>query len=492
MRSYLFVRNSVLPKALLLLAIAYLSSVKTYAANIDLDSVLRIGLPVVVVQTENNEMPVADVAVTPEGCIGNSIVNATKVSGRVLVISVNGDTIFDSGDYVKKESGMTIKLRGNTSAAFAQKKPYKIKLQKKGDMLGRGKKFADKDWALLRNDWDCLSTLVSLKVCKMLGEDWTPSMKYVNVVFNGEYKGLYMLSETVERNTDCRINVSKTGYVIESDPYWWNEERSFDGIIDLDGWEAKHWYEFTFKYPDVEDLTDEQYEYIKQAVVDMEQSILDGTYDSQIDLNSFAVWLLIHDILGTNDSAGSNRFLSRYDNTSSSLFKMSTPWDFDTSFLGDSTKWANIHNEFYYKYLFTSGNKAFAKAYVDKWNEIKSTFFDDIHDYLMEYKASDEAKAVQKSWIADDSIYHEGGNMQTGKTVDENIAFIDNWLARRKTTIDALVVTIDTTTVINGITDINVSPKEKTNMKAYNLLGQEVLPNTKGIVIINGRKRINR
>lgn len=42
-----------------------------------------------------------------------------------------------------------------------------------------------------------------------------------------------MLSETVERNKDCRINVAKTGYIIESDPFWWNEDLYFEGVLDL-------------------------------------------------------------------------------------------------------------------------------------------------------------------------------------------------------------------------------------------------------------------
>ena len=99
-------------------------------------------------------------------------------------------------------------------------------------MLGRGSTYADKDWALLKNDWCNLNTLVSLELCRLMGQPWTPAMKYVNLVFNGDYRGLYMLSETVERNKDCRINVGKDGYVIESDPYWWNEDLSFDGVID--------------------------------------------------------------------------------------------------------------------------------------------------------------------------------------------------------------------------------------------------------------------
>ena len=195
-------------RRLLLLLVTVLSALSASAMKLTVDSVLRLGLPVVVVETVGGEEPTADVVYPPEGCIGTGIKNATKVPGRVVVLSAEGDTIFDSGDYVDKKSGMTVKFRGNSSSAV-DKKAFKIKLQKKGDMLGRSSTYADKNWALLKNDWCNLNTLVSLELCRLMGQPWTPAMKYVNLVFNGDYRGLYMLSETVERNKDCRINVGK-------------------------------------------------------------------------------------------------------------------------------------------------------------------------------------------------------------------------------------------------------------------------------------------
>jgi len=68
-------------KTLLLLA-TLLSWMSVRATNLTLDSVMRLGLPVVVIQTQNNVMPTVDAVHPPAGCIGNSITNATKVPGR--------------------------------------------------------------------------------------------------------------------------------------------------------------------------------------------------------------------------------------------------------------------------------------------------------------------------------------------------------------------------------------------------------------------------
>lgn len=77
-----------------------------------------------------------------------------------------------------------------------------------------------------------------------------------------------------------------------------------------------------------------------------------------IDLTSFARWILAHDILVTLDAAGSNMYLYKEnlleDDSCCSKLKMSTLWDFDSSFRIDPNQWSNEHmlSLFYYPELF--------------------------------------------------------------------------------------------------------------------------------------------
>ena len=117
-----------------------------------LEEVLGYDLPVVVVNTVDGEEPTAEQIDHPEGCMGTGVTNITKVPGRVRIFypSDAESPAYDSGEYREGESGMLFKIRGNSSA-LDDKKPFKIKLQKKADMLMRGdKKYNDKDWALIR------------------------------------------------------------------------------------------------------------------------------------------------------------------------------------------------------------------------------------------------------------------------------------------------------------------------------------------------------
>ena len=102
-----------------------------------------------------------------------------------------------------------------------------------------------------------LNYMIGLKVNDLMGLQWTPKYRFANVVFNGDFRGLYMLMESVERNADCRLNVDKqTGYIVELDAYWWKEKvyakASFEEPMN-----------YTFKYPDEDDMTSEAWHIYK-------------------------------------------------------------------------------------------------------------------------------------------------------------------------------------------------------------------------------------
>lgn len=388
----------------------------------DIVVVLYSELPIIVIDTVNSEEPTAEYVSAEDfgGNYGATLRNHTKPGARMRIIKpIDNTIIYDSGEYVKKESGLTVKLRGNTSA-YENKKPYKLKLQKKDDLLaeliGRNdSKYKDKEWILLANA-GIINTFIGLTVSDIVGTAWTPDFAYVNLIMNGEYRGIYMLIEAINQSKK-RINVADDGYIIERDAYWWNEDVKF--TTDLG-------QTYTFKYPDDEDIQQEQIDFIHNYMNSVEEHIQDGTYENYIDTESFARWILIHDILGTWDACGSNIYMTKYDSTSElstdengewSKLEMSTPWDFDLNYY-NKDKWSNIHtqNRNYADLLFNNTNTEFVDSYKSQWSNISNNIWQDLQNSL---------SSLQTTIGEDINISRSGDAVKwktSNPTIEEDIA----------------------------------------------------------------------
>ena len=406
-----------------------LLSIVANASETVIDTLSRIYLPLLTIETVNNEMPVCDYVEAPNGCWGITTQNATKVPGR-LKISQMGKTLYDSGEYEKNASGITIKIRGNTSAYFGEKKPYKIKLQREADLLLRGnnQKYSDREWILIKDK--NLMYMTGFKLNELLQLPWTPSCEYVNVVVNGEYMGVYLLTEAVSLNPSCRIDVDETGYLFEYDAYWWNEPVYVECEI------VNKPMHYTFKYPDIDDLSTSQLTYFTQTIHLTEQSIINGTYPDYIDIESFARWILGHDIVGNSDGGGANFILTKQDNSNNSKIQMACLWDFDGNYRNEDD-WDGCHNAFYFSLLFDNKNTDFLERYKAIYNEISSTIFDSIINYLEDFATADIADALSVS-IALDNKKYGTDNYDVNGSID----FAKKWFLKRQEWLNNSIPTI--------------------------------------------------
>lgn len=444
------------------------------------ETLSAMSIPLITITCENNEEPTCKISSAPAGCIGTSIIEANKVPSRV-VVSLKDEILYDSGEYVKKESGATVKVRGNTSARRS-KKSYKIKLQKKGDLLARGNKnYNDKNWVLIRTG-SSLNTRIGYWVGELIEQDWTPAHNVVNVWMNGKYKGLYILSESVESNDKCRIKINEDeGYIIEADPYWWTEDVSFPSNL------ISAALRYTFKFPDSDDITEEQLENIHNDILLCEEALKNGNYTDYFDVESFAKWMLGWDILGNEDSAGANMFIVKED--SNSKLKMGPIWDFDHAYKGVED-WSAAHNSsiFYYNRLFNAEDPAFHNAYVNLWHKYKNIVFPEVLTRIEDLRNSEEGKDFDKSMI----LENQEGIVVEDKTyleamegdLDNMCNYLSNWFVNREQWIDMNIPEIkDFTSGVNEISTDNDA-----SLPYFDILSRNVDSSTKGILIHAGKK----
>ena len=130
---------------------------------------------------------------------GRDFVDASKsniATGKLLVVDKDGKTVYDG-------ALTQLKARGNTTFTNAEKKSYQIKLDGKSDLIACGEKI--KTWTLLAGSHD--ATLMRDKMfkdlAKSLGMPYTASTDWVDLYYDGVYRGTYLVSE--------KNSVNKTG-----------------------------------------------------------------------------------------------------------------------------------------------------------------------------------------------------------------------------------------------------------------------------------------
>ena len=109
-------------------------------------------------------------------------------TGSMSMVSADGGSIY-SGELKQ------IKARGNSTFTYTDKKSYQIKLNTASDLLGNQEQV--KTWVLLASYFD--ATQMHDKLMKdlatKLGLAYTASCNWVNLYYDGEYRGVYLLSE---------------------------------------------------------------------------------------------------------------------------------------------------------------------------------------------------------------------------------------------------------------------------------------------------------
>ena len=129
-----------------------------------------------------------------------------------------------------------VKVRGNRTTAY-DKKPLRIKFSEKQNMLGLNDGNEFKNWLLLAEykDFSMLRNKTAFQLAdELLGKDgyYTAHSEFVEVRINGEYRGVYLLTEQQQIGKG-RIDInepekdytgSDIGYLLEYDGYYNNEE----------------------------------------------------------------------------------------------------------------------------------------------------------------------------------------------------------------------------------------------------------------------------
>lgn len=262
------------------------------------------------------------------------------VKGTLYIDALNNEGYSNTGS---KESPVVTELkgRGNYTWSGFNKKPYRIKMDKKASLLNLT---TDKSYNLLAHADDSqgfLRNTSGFAISRHFELDYTPTHEPVEMFLNGEYKGLYFLTDHIKISSN-RVNITEQedletdpeaitgGWLLEIDNY---SEDPHITIYKKDEYGSSMW--FTYKSP--EKLSYQQEAYItnflnlaNDAIYSEDKSSTE--WEKYIDMDALVNYYLTYEIVANREGFHGSCYLHK-DKGENTKLKFGPVWDFGSALM---------------------------------------------------------------------------------------------------------------------------------------------------------------
>lgn len=311
---------------------------------------------------------------------GNEVTSKTEYTPVTLSISNTDEEL------CFEDVSAEIRGRGNATWKMA-KKSYRLKLGKKMNLLSQGRGEA-KDWILLANHCDqtLLRNYLAFYLANQLdGFEYASSGRFVEVMINGDYKGVYLLCEQVEVH-EHRVNIevdpekNDTGYLIELDQYADDDEGATEGVTFFRAGGQM----YTVK----SDANEEQMNFIRDHISMVDSAIRKGKkseVEALIDLDSCIDMYILQEFMLNIDVGWSSFFM--YKKPDGGKLYFGPVWDLDLAAGNDRRLYAGGHEGIYVAdggglgmtqesqwFIALMKQRWFEDMVLDRWEETKQYF----------------------------------------------------------------------------------------------------------------------
>lgn len=335
-------------------------------------------LPVLYIQTENNA-PITS---------KENYINAT------YYLDNKGLSDYQSIGSKAQPLNMEIRGRGNYTWTAFDKKPYRIKLADKQPLLGMTK---SKHFALLAHADDSkgfMRNAIGFQLSKLIGITWTPTAKPLEVVLNGDYIGLYFLTETIRVDKD-RVNIVEQedeatdpiaitgGWLVEIDNY-----REDPQVIITEGDRYNTETAFTYKTPEV--LSSAQEQFLKEEMERI-NTLVYGDKNSDelwkyLDMEALARFYIVQELTDNYESFHGSCYLYREMGEGEKWY-FGPVWDFGSAFNRDKSQYI-FEGDVWHNHWIPEICKfpAFNTCLKTLWTDFYKGDFNQIYDYIVQQK----------------------------------------------------------------------------------------------------------
>jgi hypothetical protein len=387
------------------------------------------------------------------GDIKNEKANADyagKIKASMVVKNSTTSTYGPEDFYTGK---ILIDGRGNTSW-HRDKRPYNIDLvgddwESENPSVLLGMPEGD-EWCLLSFWVD--RSLMRFQLASYLGQrmegiPWMPRNRYVEVWINNDYRGLYALTEKIQRSEN-RVDIKKLnaestnlsgGYILEASPADGGKSTPIEVATQIKT--DREGINFVFKYPKAKNVTQEQRMWIKDYLDEWEEVLKSNNYkdpvngyQKYINEDSFIDWTILHELSKGCDNLFHASVFVHKDRDGK--LNMSAPWDFDLSFGNSSVyteddRWVRSHRWFGRLYQ----DDRYAQKFNNRYDELLPLFKKIPQILRANYNQLEETGVLEREYFRFPSILDDFRSDGEGRTTPTSykghVQFFSEWTMSR-------------------------------------------------------------
>ena len=272
-----------------------------------------------------------------------------------------------------------IRGRGNSTWHFGEeKRPLRLRFETPQSLLGS--EYIARDWVLIANHFDLtlMRTYLAFYLANLLdGMDWNASAQFVHLYINGEYVGIYQVSD--ERD----IQPGRMQLIFDENPavseYLFElDNNSLNGGIEGVEFFFANGEPYDIRYPRNQRLSTAHVEYMRVFVEEVAEVLRTGDFEAisaVMDLPSFIDFYLVQELFKNIDVGFNSVFMQVRGQGENRRMYWGPVWDFDRS-AGNMYYWysyehlhAAVRNQFM-RYMMVVP-EIFDMA-AQRWEEIAS------------------------------------------------------------------------------------------------------------------------
>src|SRR5258706_1588655 len=404
---------------------------------------------------------------------GQTIPDDPKITVDMGII-YNGNSVRNNGtDPFNHYNGkIGIEVRGQSSQMFPMKS-YSIELRDNTSnsvdksLFGLPK---ESDWVLYApyTDKTLMRNFLAYTMSREMGH-WTANCVFVEVVINGDYKGIYVFMEKIKRGSG-RVNIAKMATTdVSGDPVTGGYIFSLDK--EPDGWFSSYVApnstngnkrQFSYVYPKLENIVQQQKDYIKSYVDSFENALASPQFQDPVtgvrkfaDIPSFIDYFIVNEVSRNVDGYRLSSYFYKDRNSKNSKIVAGPVWDYDLAFRNANycdgsniTGWAYNFNyacpgdgagliPFWWNSFMK--DSAFIGSLRCRWKQLRKTVLSETHfNALIDsiYSWVNEARQRHFKCWPDLGQYIWPNAQPIPATYDGEIASLKSWISNRLQWID--------------------------------------------------------